>query len=274
MNKQQKARGNSPQRSFYSDKILMMPIILVTNDDGIHSLGLIALSRVMKDLGDVYIVAPDRERSAVSHSLTLHRPLKVEKLSEGVFSIDGTPTDCVILGVSKLLPERPVLIASGINRGGNLGGDISYSGTVSGAIEGTILGIPSFAISLVTGDELQPLHFETVSAFALQIGRSILEKSLPPDTLLNINVPNTDKSKILGVKFTRQGKMVYNNSIQEIHDPRGKRHYWLGGSQLHVEHDEDTDVQAVKNGYISITPIHLDLTNYEALNFLRTNFHL
>ena len=251
-----------------------MPIILVTNDDGIHSPGLIALSRAMKELGNVYIIAPDRERSAVSHSLTLHRPLKAEKLSEDVFSIDGTPTDCVILAISKLLPERPALVASGINRGGNLGGDISYSGTVSGAIEGAILGIPSFAISLVTGDEPQPIHFETASAFATRIGRSILEKSLPPDTLLNINVPNTDKSKILGIRFTRQGKIVYNNAIQEIHDPRGKRHYWLGGSQFHVEREEDTDVQAVSDSYISITPIHLDLTNYEALNFLRANFQL
>jgi 5'-nucleotidase len=251
-----------------------MPIILVTNDDGIHSPGLIALARAMKELGDVYIVAPDRERSAVSHSLTLHRPLKVEKLSEDVFSIDGTPTDCVILAISKLLPERPALVASGINRGGNLGGDISYSGTVSGAIEGTILGIPSFAISLVTGDEPQPIHFETASAFATRIGRSILEKSLPPDTLLNINVPNTDKSKILGIRFTRQGKIVYNNAIQEIHDPRGKRHYWLGGSQFHLEREEDTDVHAVSDSYISITPIHLDRTNYEALNFLRANFCL
>ena len=251
-----------------------MPLILVTNDDGIHSPGLIALSMAMKELGDAYIVAPDRERSAVSHSLTLHRPLKAEKHSKDVFSVDGTPTDCVILAISKLLPERPVLVASGINRGGNLGGDITYSGTVSGAIEGTILGIPSFAISLVSGDEAQPLHFETASAFAARIGRIVLDNALPPDTLLNINVPNTDKNKISGVKFTRQGKIVYNNAIQEIHDPKGKRYYWLGGSQLHVAHEEDTDVHAVRNGYISITPIHLDLTNYEALKFLRSNYHL
>ena len=125
----------------------MMPVILITNDDGIHSPGLIALFTAMKELGDVYIVAPDRERSAVSHSLTLHRPLKVDELRKGVFSVDGTPTDCIILGVNRLLPGKPALVASGINRGGNLGGDITYSGTVSGAIEGTILGIPSFAIS-------------------------------------------------------------------------------------------------------------------------------
>lgn len=250
----------------------MMPVILITNDDGIHSPGLIALYTAMKEHGDVYIVAPDRERSAVSHSLTLHRPLKAEKLREGVYSIDGTPTDCVILAVNKLLPEKPALVASGINKGGNLGGDITYSGTVSGAFEGTLLGIPSFAISLVTGEEAQPLHFETASSFAIKIGRFILEKSLPLDTLLNINVPNVDKSKIQGVRFTHQGKMAYSNSIKEIHDPRGKRHYWIGGSQLHGEHSEDTDIQAVRDSYISITPIHLDLTNYEALNSLKINF--
>jgi len=248
-----------------------MPIILITNDDGVHSPGLIALSRAMRELGDVYIVAPDRERSAVSHSITLHRPLKVEELRENVFSINGTPTDCVILGVHKLLPKRPALVASGINIGGNLGDDITYSGTVSGAIEGTILNIPSFAISLVTGEKhTQHLHLETASSFAIKIGRYILENSLPTDTLLNINIPNRDKSKIPGVKFTRQGKMVYNNAIREVHDPRGKRHYWIGGSQLYEESIKDTDIQAIQDGYISITPIHLDLTNYEALKFLQS----
>ncbi|NWF52736.1 MAG: 5'/3'-nucleotidase SurE [Nitrospirae bacterium] len=250
-----------------------MPLILITNDDGIHSPGIIALSTAMREVGDIYIVAPDRERSAVSHSLTLHRPLKVERLREDVYSIDGTPTDCVILAINKLLPDRPALVASGINRGGNLGGDITYSGTVSGAIEGTIMGIPSFAISLVTGEEAQPVHFETASSFAIKIARFILDKSLPPDTLLNINVPNIDKSKIKGIRFTHQGKMVYSNSIKEIHDPKGKRHYWIGGTQMNIEHDDDTDIKSVKEGYVSITPIHLDLTNYEALNYLKANFH-
>jgi len=250
-----------------------MPLILITNDDGIHSPGIIALSTAMREIGDVYIVAPDRERSAVSHSLTLHRPLRVERLRENVYSIDGTPTDCVILAIKKLLPDKPTLVASGINRGGNLGGDITYSGTVSGAIEGTIMGIPSFAISLVTGEEAQSVHFETASFFATKIAKFILEKSLPPDTLLNINVPNVDKTKIKGIRFTHQGKMVYSNSIKEIHDPKGRMHYWIGGTQLNVEHDDDTDIQSVKEGYVSITPIHLDLTNYEALNYLKSNFH-
>jgi len=250
-----------------------MPLILVTNDDGIHSPGLLALSKVMEELGDVYIVAPDRERSAVSHSLTLHRPLKIEMLREKVYSIDGTPTDCIILGVHKLLPEKPALVASGINIGGNLGDDITYSGTVSGAIEGTILGIPSFAISLFTGMEhTHDLHFETASDFASTISRYILEHSLPPDTLLNINIPNRNKSKVVGLKLTRQGKMVYNNSIKEIYDPRGKRHYWIGGSQLYKKSVGDSDIQAIQDGYISVTPVNLDLTNYEALEFLKNIF--
>lgn len=252
-----------------------MPVILVTNDDGVHSPGLIALAIAMQELGDVYVVAPDRERSAVSHSITLHRPLKVEELKEKVFSINGTPTDCVILGAHKLLPERPGLVASGINIGGNLGDDITYSGTVSGAIEGTILNIPSFAISLVTGMEhAHNLYLETAAAFAVKIGRYILEHSLPPDTLLNINIPNRDMGKILGAKLTHQGKMSYSNSIKEIHDPKGKRHYWIGGSQLYEESTKDTDIQAVQDGYISITPMHLDLTNYEALKFLESKLPL
>ncbi|MBM4136485.1 MAG: 5'/3'-nucleotidase SurE [Nitrospira sp.] len=249
-----------------------MSVILVTNDDGIHSPGLIALFRAMQELGDVYIVAPDRERSATSHSLTLHRPLLIEKIKERFYSINGTPTDCVILGVNKILPARPALIASGINKGANLGDNITYSGTVSAAIEGTIIGIPSFAISLVVDREHHvPFHFETASAFAIKIGKYMLKKSLPPDTLLNINVPDREEDKIPGVKFTRQGKLVYNNSIKEISDPIGKRHYWIGGGQMNVEYGEDTDIQAIEDNYISITPIHRDFTDYEALRFLKND---
>lgn len=247
-----------------------MSVILVSNDDGVHAPGIISLFRAMKELGDAYIIAPDRERSAASHSLTLHKPLRVEEINERVYSINGTPTDCVILGVNKLLPERPSFIVSGINKGGNLGDDITYSGTVSAAIEGTLMGIPSFAISLVTGTEhTLTLHFDTASECAIKIGRYILEKSLPHETLLNINVPNVHKNKILGAKFTRQGKMLYNNSIKDILDPKGKKHYWIGGSQPYLDHADDTDIQAVRRGYISITPIKIDLTNYQALDFLK-----
>lgn len=277
MNMPQKARATGSnitcKETQYSDTILfIMPVILVTNDDGIHSPGLIALFRAMQELGDAYIVAPDRERSATSHSLTLHRPLLIEKIKERFYSINGTPTDCVILGVNKILPARPALIASGINKGANLGDNITYSGTVSAAKEGTIIGIPSFAISLVTGREhSKPLHFDNASAFATKIGRFILEKSLPPDTLLNINIPDTEKDKIRGIKLTRQGKLVYNNSIQEIYNPVGKKHYWIGGGQMNVEYGKDTDIQAIEDSYISITPIHRDFTNYEALRFLKND---
>jgi 5'-nucleotidase len=247
-----------------------MPVILVTNDDGVHSPGLISLYNAMKELGDAYIIAPDRERSAVSHSLTMHRPLKVEELLEHVYSINGTPTDCVAIGISKILTERPALVVSGINKGANLGDDITYSGTVSAAIESTIMGIPSFAISLVIEKQpALPLHFDTASRIAVVIGRYILEKSLPYDTLLNVNIPDVQINSIKGIKFTRQGKRIYDNSIQETFDPNGKKHYWIGGGEPYWEHGEDTDIQAIQGGYISITPIHLDLTNYEALEFLK-----
>jgi 5'-nucleotidase len=244
----------------------MPPLILVTNDDGVHSPGIIALFKAMKEIGDAYIVAPDRERSAVGHALTLHRPLKVEELRENVFSVNGTPTDCVALAVHKILPAKPDLVASGINRGANLGDDITYSGTVSAAMEGTILNVPSFAISLV-GEK--PFHYETAAPFAIEAAEYILEKSLPYDTLLNVNVPNIQRDLIKGIKITRQGKRVYDNAIQEICSPQGDKHYWIGGGRPFWEHGEDMDIQAVLDGYVSVTPAHLNLTNFEALEYLK-----
>ncbi len=247
-----------------------MPIILVTNDDGINSSGLISLYNSMKKLGDAYIVAPDRERSAVSHSLTMHRPLKVEQVNHHIYSINGTPTDCVAIGVNKILPEKPAFIVSGINKGANLGDDITYSGTVSAAIESTIMGIPAFAISLVIKKKSEsPLYFDTAAKIAIEIGKYILKNSLPYDTLLNVNVPNLPEEDIKGIKFTRQGKHIYDESIHETFDPSGEKYYWIGGGNPYWEHGDDTDIQAVKDNYVSITPIHLDLTNYEALEFLK-----
>jgi 5'-nucleotidase len=246
-----------------------MPLILVTNDDGVHSPGLISLLDVMKNLGDVYVVAPDRERSAVSHALTMHRPLKVEELREHVYQINGTPTDCIAVGVNKILPERPAFVVSGINRGANLGDDITYSGTVSAAIESTIMGIPAFAVSLAAQKQTRYLHFETASKVTLEIGKYILDNSLPYDTLLNVNIPRVEAADIKGIKLTRQGKRVYDDSIQETFDPHGEKYYWIGGGNPYWEHGENTDIQAVQDNYISITPIHLDLTNYEALKFLK-----
>ncbi len=247
-----------------------MPVILVTNDDGVHSPGLISLFTAMKDHGDAYIIAPDRERSAVSHALTLHRPLKVEQLRGHVFCVNGTPTDCVAVGINKILPEKPAFVVSGINKGGNLGDDITYSGTVSAAIESTIMGIPAFAISLVIQRQRpSSLNFDTAARIASEIGKYILENSLPYDTLLNVNVPDMPYSGIKGMKLVRQGKRVYDDAIQETFDPLGEKYYWIGGGKPYWERGEDTDIQAVSDSYVSITPLHLDLTNYEAMDFLR-----
>lgn len=244
-------------------------IILVTNDDGVHSAGLAALFKVLKEVGDAYIVAPDRERSAVGHSLTLHRPLKVEELRERVYCVNGTPTDAVILGVNKILPRKPDIVVSGINRGGNLGDDITYSGTVSAAIEGTILNIPSFAVSL-HGDK--NFHFDTAAFFAVTVATFVAENPLPFDTFLNVNVPNLPRGLVKGMKLTRQGKRVYDNAIQEVSSPRGERHYWIGGGVPYWEHAEDTDISAVEEGYVSVTPVHLDFTDYAALDSLKRQF--
>lgn len=246
-------------------------IILVTNDDGVHSPGIIALFMAMKELGDAYIVAPDRERSAVSHALTMHRPLKVEEIREHIYAVNGTPTDCVVIGANKILPERPALIVSGINKGGNIGDDITYSGTVSAAIEGTIMGIPSFAVSIVGEKDF---HLDTASYYSLEIARYILERSLPYDTLLNVNLPNLNKESIAGIRFTRQGKRLYDNAIKETYDPKGGKHFWIGGGTPYWEHGEDTDIEAIQQGYISITPLHLDFTNYNALEFLKKEWQI
>ncbi|HTZ18843.1 MAG TPA: 5'/3'-nucleotidase SurE [Dissulfurispiraceae bacterium] len=244
----------------------MKPLILVTNDDGVYAPGLAALQKALAGFGDVYVAAPDRERSAVSHALTLHRPLKAEELRERVFSINGTPTDCVALAVHKILPRKPDLVASGINRGANLGDDVSYSGTVSAAMEGTILGIPSFAISLA-GE--RPFLYDSAVPFAVEVAGYILDTQLPYDTLLNVNVPNVPKEALKGVRITKQGKRIYDNAIQDIYSPWGEKHYWIGGGQTYWEHGEDVDIQSVMEGYVSVTPVHMDMTNYSALDVLR-----
>jgi len=243
-----------------------MALILVTNDDGFFSKGIQTLAEVLQELGEVYIVAPDRDRSAVSHALTMHRPLKVDLIKEKCFSVNGTPTDCVVVGVKKLLPREPDLLVSGINKGANLGEDVTYSGTVSAAIEGTILNVPSFAISLV-GE--RPFRYETASHFALRIAKFVLEKKLPTDTLLNVNVPNKALQEIKGIKVTNQGKRSYENSIHEIYSPWGEKQYWIGGGIVSWQKMEGTDIQAIMENYVSVTPLHIDLTNYQALDYLR-----
>jgi 5'-nucleotidase len=241
--------------------------ILVTNDDGIHSEGIIVLAKALHEIGEVSVVAPDREKTAVAHSLTLHRPLRVEKIKRNSWAVDGTPADCVYLGVNTILPHPPQLIVSGINKGGNMGDDVTYSGTVSAAFEGTLLGIPSFAISL---DARSHFKFHTAARFAVRVARRILRKGLPKDTFLNINVPNLDEREVKSYKITQQGRWTLNgNAVVEKVDPRGKKYYWIAGGREAFTRERDTDVEAVSNAYISITPLHLDLTDYAAIGVLK-----
>ncbi|TNF54862.1 5'/3'-nucleotidase SurE [bacterium] len=251
-----------------------MSVILVTNDDGWNSQGISVLAKTLQSLGEVYIIAPEGEQSAVGHALTLHRPLKFEKINNRTYFINGTPTDCVILGVNKLLPTKPHLIVSGINHGGNMGDDITYSGTVAAAIEGTLLNIPSIAFSFAgeVHGKVRPSRLNEAAKFARRLARKVIKQGLPPDTFLNVNVP--DCQKIKGIELTRQGKRVYDNSIQEMSDPRGRKHYWIGGGIPLWESGEDTDFKAVRSGYISVTPVHLDLTNHKALKYLKRSWKM
>jgi 5'-nucleotidase len=242
--------------------------ILVSNDDGIHSEGIIALAEALEDLGEVFVVAPDREQSASSHALTLHRPLRIKEIKNRWFAVDGTPADCILLGVKKILQDRkPSLVVSGINKGPNLGDDIIYSGTVSAAMEGTLLGIPSFAISLVSRNNFQ---FETASKFARRLARFILERGIPSDTFLNVNVPNLKEEEIRSYEITRQGRRVYGEVVIENIDPRGEKYYWIGGGEPGYDKSmEGTDFQAVYSNRISITPLSLDMTNYTSIKELK-----
>ncbi|HIJ89250.1 MAG: 5'/3'-nucleotidase SurE [Desulfobulbaceae bacterium] len=249
----------------------MTPLILVTNDDGVRAPGLAVLAKALEAVGQIVIVAPDQDNSAASHSLTMKRPLRVKELGPNRYSVDGTPTDCVTLAVGKILLHKPHLVVSGINPGPNLGDDVSYSGTVSAAVEGTMLGAPSLAVSLV-GEE--PFCFETAAAFAVKLARIILDKGLPKDTLLNVNVPNRPSEGIHGVRFTRQGRRVYDGAIKETFDPWGRQHYWIGGGTPFWDEGEDTDAQAIVAGYVSVTPLHLDLTNHAALRKLGAEWTL
>lgn len=241
--------------------------ILISNDDGVSSPGIAALQRSLAELDEVWVVAPDRDQSAVSHAVTLSRPLRIEEISPRVLAIDGTPTDCINLAVNGILRQRPRLIVSGINCGANLGDDVTYSGTVSAAMEGTLLGIPSIAVSLVTR-ERQGCNYESAARFSRNLAQALLERRLPADTLLNVNVPSVAEEQIRGVRFTRQGKRRFGDAIVENVDPRGRKYYWIGGGELDFIPQQGTDFEAISDGCISVTPLHLDLTNYRSLQEL------
>lgn len=241
-----------------------MKTILVTNDDGIHSPGLAALRRAVSPLGKTIVVAPDRDNSAVSHSLTMHRPLQVHQVNEDTYTVDGTPTDCVILALSKLLKTKPDLLVSGINTGPNIGDDISYSGTVSAAMEGTIYNVPSMAVSLAG---VPPFNFDLAEQVAGKMASTICHQPLPVNTLLNVNIPAQQSCK--GLRVTRQGRRLWENAIKETEDPWGRPRYWIGGGTPVTNLDDHTDVKAIEDGYVSVTPIHLDLTNHPGISELR-----
>jgi 5'-nucleotidase len=247
--------------------------ILLVNDDGIYARGLSALVRGLKDLGEIYVAAPDRERSATGHSITVHRPLRVRKVSLSDFgvaaswAVDGTPSDCVKLAVEDLLPNPPEIVLSGINQGPNLGTDVLYSGTVSAAVEGLISGFPAVAVSLASFTDRD---FSKAGEFARTLV-TILEKSdFPQNFLLNVNVPAGAEPK--GVKITRLGNRRYINIFEKRVDPHGRTYYWMAGDLLEMEENQEgTDVGAVKSNYISITPLHLDLTDYPTIDNLNNN---
>ena len=241
-----------------------MPRILVTNADGIYSEGLRKLADALRAVGDVVIVAPDREQSAASHALTLNRPLRLIQLEENEWVVDGTPTDCVNLAVLKLMREnRPDIVVSGVNFGPNMGDDVTYSGTISAAFEGALLHIPSIALSSVVGKRMS---FERCAAFAAKLTRWILDGDRNPNVILNVNFPAGDFN---GVRVTKLGKRVYMEGIIERLDPRGRKYYWIGGEPPVWHSEEGTDFDAIEAGFVSITPLHLDLTHHESIPRLK-----
>jgi 5'-nucleotidase len=235
--------------------------ILVTNDDGVRSSGLKALTSALAPFGEVTIVAPTREASAIGHALTLHHPLRLERLGERRHTVDGTPTDCVNIAVACVLKGLPDLIVSGINKGLNLGDDVTYSGTVSGALEGALLGVPSVAMSLqhVAGTEYD---FTQAAEAAATIANAVLQRGLPPRTFLNVNVP---QARATGFRVTVLARRNHVTSISERHDPKGRPYYWIEEGQDEWEPHDRSDYQAIRDRYISVTPLHPDMTAHDAL---------
>ncbi len=242
-------------------------LVLLTNDDGVTAKGLQVLRKELSKTFQVWVVAPDREQSATSHSLTLQHPLRINRIADRFYSVDGTPTDAVMLGVHAILKRKPDILISGINHGPNMGDDVSYSGTVAAAMEGTILNIPSIAVSNVNWSAR---HFEPGARFVRKLVKFLLKNGLPKYTFLNVNVPDK-KQAIKRFKITRLGKRMYSDVVIEKIDPRGRNYYWIGEQSLVWERkEEDTDFAAIKKGYVSITPLHLDMTDYKALEQIKT----
>ncbi|MDH3207298.1 MAG: 5'/3'-nucleotidase SurE [Gemmatimonadota bacterium] len=242
--------------------------ILCTNDDGYQATGIQVLASAASSLGTVTTVAPDREQSATSHSLTLHHPLRARRAPDGTWIVDGTPTDCVLLAVGELLPERPDVCVSGVNHGPNMGEDVLYSGTVAAAMEATVMGIPAVAISYSGQVHEELAGWEDVVRGILEaiLGRN----DLPSDTLFNVNLPAVSPPDVKGIRVTSLGQRRFADSITRANDPSGREYFWIGGGEVRWRGAEDSDFQAVEDGYVSVTPLHLDLTNYQLLEEIRS----
>jgi 5'-nucleotidase len=258
--------------------------ILLSNDDGVMAPGLQAMYQELKKIGEVAVVAPLEERSTTGHSLTLHKPLRLHEIeSTGFFGVSGSPADCIYLGIHHVFKGLPDLVVSGINRGANLGQDIYYSGTVSAAREACILGVPALAVSLdyplgkvaSVSSKAQKPHFQTAARVAAEVLKKMggLQGGvLPRHTLLNLNVPDLPKKEILGIQVVRQGFRFYSGGILKRNDHRGKPYYWVGGKYKGFRRDRETDCYAVGHGYASLTPLHLDTTDYSCLSELQRVF--
>jgi len=242
--------------------------LLVTNDDGILAHGIECLIAAAEPLGEVTVVAPDREQSATSHSLTIHHPLRPVSRGERRWQVDGTPTDCVMLAIEALMPTRPDFVLSGINHGHNMGEDVLYSGTVAAAMEGLALGVPAIAISFAAAGDLRADVFhlnEQVKVLTPLLKHLTSLDSFPANTLFNVNLPPVPAADVRGVKLTRLGRRVYSQSVAPMKDPWGRPIYWIGGGAITWSGEQDSDFRAIEERYVSVTPLHLDLTHFGAL---------
>lgn len=241
--------------------------ILVSNDDGILAPGLECLAEACREVAQVTVVAPDREQSGTSHSLTMHRPLRASRRPDGAYQVDGTPTDCVLLALGDLLPRRPDFVFSGVNQGPNMGEDVLYSGTVAAAMEGLTLGVPGVAISLAGSD---PDVLQSYRPLLVQLVRQITAVTdFPRDTILNINLPPRPASQVQGLKVTKLGSRFFSESLTRMKDPWGRDMYWIGGGSVTWTGGEDSDHSAVAEGCVSLTPLHMDITNYSLMETVR-----
>lgn len=239
--------------------------ILVSNDDGVEAAGLRALAEALLELGEVAVCAPDREQSATSHSLTMHLPVRARSVGERAHSVTGTPTDCVFVATQAILPRRPDFVLSGVNHGMNMGEDVLYSGTVSAAMEATVIGIPAVALSYAGRGDVE--HLEAYGELVSRLLRQLVARGgFPAETLLNVNLPPIHPSEVKGVKVTRLGRRVFSDSLTRGTDPSGRPYYWIGGGTIEWNAEEGTDFHAVENGYVSVTPLHLDLTNHALIS--------